>query len=326
MISAASYERALANTLGSSDFPALGMKYEGKVRDNYTKGDRRFIVVTDRVSAFDHVLGTIPFKGQLLNRMAAFWFERTKNIAANHVVHVPDPNVLECVECEALPVEMVVRAYATGTTSTSLWTHYAKGARTFCGHTLPDGLQKHQKLPQAILTPATKAAVGEHDVSASREEILASGKVAAADFDQAAKMAMDLFAAGESFAKERGLILVDTKYEFGKTKDGRIVVIDEIHTPDSSRYWIQASYAEAFAKGEDPPSLDKDYVRRYLTSVGYTGDGKPPALPDDVRIEAAKRYVKAFETVTGQEFVPNEEEPSTRILKNVQYAIERSRG
>ncbi len=317
MIPQASYERALANTLAKTDLKELGAKYEGKVRDNYTQGDRRFIVVTDRVSAFDHVLGTIPFKGQLLNRMAAFWFERTKDVAPNHVIAVPDPNVLECMECTALPVEMVVRAYATGTTSTSLWTHYERGAREFCGHLLPDGLKKHQRLATPILTPATKAAIGEHDVSASRETILRSGVVSAEDFDRAAEMAMQLFARGETFAKDRGLILVDTKYEFGKTKDGRIVVIDEIHTPDSSRYWIQASYDEAFQKGSDPASLDKDYVRRHLTSVGYTGDGPPPPLPNDVRIEAAKRYVAAYETITGETFVPNEEPPIARIQRNL---------
>jgi len=321
MIPDSSYERALANTLAKTDLTELGAKYEGKVRDNYTRGDRRFIVVTDRVSAFDHVLGTIPFKGQLLNRMAAFWFERTKDVAPNHVISVPDPNVLECMECSALPVEMVVRAYATGTTSTSLWTHYERGAREFCGHALPDGLKKHQRLATPILTPATKAAIGEHDVSASRETILKSGVVSAEDFDRAAEIAMKLFLHGEAFAKERGLILVDTKYEFGKTKDGRIVVIDEIHTPDSSRYWIEASYDEAFQRGSDPPSFDKDYVRRYLTSVGYTGDGPPPPLPNDVRIEAAKRYVAAYETITGEAFVPNEESPIARIQRNLAKSV-----
>src|SRR5215472_9136711 len=204
---------ALANTVSSTDFEPLGHKYEGKVRDNYATTDgRRYIVVTDRISAFDRVLGTVPFKGQVLNALAAWWFAETRNIAPNHMLGVPDPNVLECIECEPILCEMVVRAYATGTTSTSLWTHYAKGARVFCGHKLPDGLKKHQKLPEPILTPATKAPKGEHDISGSREEILATGQVNARDFDEAADIAMRLFATGQRMCAERGLILVDTKY------------------------------------------------------------------------------------------------------------------
>src|SRR3984885_11381881 len=204
----------LTNTLAATDFPALGAKYEGKVRDNYsTKDGRRYIVVTDRISAFDRVLGTIPFKGQVLNRLAAWWFAETKRVAPNHFLAAPDPNVLECVECTPILCEMVVRAYVTGSTSTSIWTHYEKGARVFCGHELPDGLKKNQKLPRPILTPATKAPKGEHDISGSRDEILKLGKVSPADFDAAAAIAMRLFARGQAMCLERGLILVDTKYE-----------------------------------------------------------------------------------------------------------------
>src|SRR5580700_6731611 len=218
MIDPATLRAALESTLDATHLDALGVKYEGKVRDNYTTRDgRRYIVVTDRISAFDRVLGTIPFKGQVLNGMAAWWFQQTKDVAPNHALGVPDPNVLECVECTPVLVEMVVRAYATGTTSTSLWTNYERGVRNFCGHILPEGLQKHEKLPKAILTPTTKAPKGEHDVSGSREEILATGKVTAKDFDEAAAYAMKLFAVGQEIAKKRGLILVDTKYEFGRT-------------------------------------------------------------------------------------------------------------
>lgn len=312
---------ALAHTLDRSDFPELGTKYEGKVRDNYTTSDgRRVIVVTDRISAFDRILGTLPLKGQLLNFVAAWWFEKTKHVAPNHVIEVPDPNVLVARECKPLPVEMVVRAYLTGTTSTSIWVHYQSGARSFCGHSLPDGLRKHQRLPQPILTPSTKAAKGGHDVSASRNEILELSGMPAADFDTAAEMAMALFAEGQRVAADRGLILVDTKYEFGKTPDGRIVVIDEIHTPDSSRYWKSATYDARFAAGQDPESFDKEYLRRWLAERGFTGDGPIPEIPDEIRVEAARRYIEAVETLTGEAFVPNLEEPIGRMRRNLGLA------
>ncbi len=308
----------LQKTVRGTDFPSLGRKYEGKVRDNYsTKDGRRYVVATDRISAFDRVIGTLPFKGQLLTSMAAFWFDKTKGVAPNHVLSVPDPNVMECVECKQLPVEMVVRSYVTGVTSTSIWTHYAAGKREFCGHKLPDGMKKNQRLPQPILTPSTKAEKGDHDVSASREEILKLTKMPAAQFDEAASYAMALFAEGQKHAAKQGLILVDTKYEFGIRPDGKIVVIDEIHTPDSSRYWFASSYEERFASNQEPESFDKEYVRRWLASQGYKGEGNPPKLPDDVRIEATRRYIEAYETITGEPFVPDTEEPIARIARNL---------
>jgi phosphoribosylaminoimidazole-succinocarboxamide synthase len=318
MVAPDTLRAALPQCLDATDLDALGAKYEGKVRDNYTTRDgRRFIVVTDRISAFDRVLGTVPFKGQLLNGMAAWWFEQTRAIVPNHVIKVPDPNVLECVECTPVLVEMVVRAYATGTTSTSLWTHYERGVRDFCGHKLPDGLKKHQKLPEAILTPTTKAPKGEHDVSGSREEILATGHVTAKDFDEAAELAMKLFTAGQRLTSERGLILVDTKYEFGRTRDGKMVVIDEIHTPDSSRFWQASTYDARMTAGQDPETFDKDFVRRWYISQGYKGDGAPPLMPDDVRVGAAERYITAYEQITGSKFQPDTAPPLPRIRKNV---------
>ncbi len=309
---------ALAHTLDATSFDELGEKYEGKVRDNYsTRDGRRYIVVTDRISAFDRVLGTLPYKGQMLNQLAAWWFRHTASIARNHVLEVPDPNVLVGVECEPLPVEMVVRAYVTGVTSTSVWTHYAAGERVFCGNPLPDGLRKNERLPHPILTPSTKADKGGHDVSASRAEILAQGHITPADFDTAADMAMRLFAAGVEHCAARGLILVDTKYEFGRAPDGGIVVIDEIHTPDSSRFWFASSYAERFAKGEEPESFDKEYVRRWLAAQGFKGDGPIPPIPDDVRVEASRRYVEAYETITGEPFVPVSGDPHARMRKNL---------
>ncbi len=318
MVDQATLQSALGSTLDKTDFVSLGSKYEGKVRDNYTTKDgRRFIVVTDRISAFDRVLGTLPFKGQVLNRLAGYWFEKTKLVAPNHMVRLPDPNVLECVECKPVLVEMVVRAYLTGSTSTSIWTHYEKGSRLYCGHELPDGMKKNQRLAAPILTPTTKAPKGEHDVSGSREEILATGLVSAKDFDEAAAVAMRLFEAGSRMCAERGLLLVDTKYEFGRDASGRLLVIDEIHTPDSSRFWMAKTYEERFGRGEDPEPLDKDFVRRYFTKQGYRGDGPPPPLPDDIRIGGAQRYIEAYERITGEAFVPDTEEPVARIRKNL---------
>jgi phosphoribosylaminoimidazole-succinocarboxamide synthase len=308
----------LDRTLEHTDLPIAGAaRYFGKVRDNYTVGDQRTIVVTDRISAFDVVLGTIPLKGQVLNRMAAWWFEATKQVAPNHLIAVPDPQVMVAVACTPLPVEMVMRAYLTGVTSTSVWHHYQKGVRRFCGHDLPDGMKKNQPLPRPILTPSTKAEKGGHDVSASREEILALGQLDAATFDEAADMAARLFAFGRERALARGLILVDTKYEFGRAPDGRVVVIDEIHTPDSSRYWYADDYEARLAAGEEPRALDKEYVRRWYAAQGYTGDGAPPPLTDEVRVEAAKRYIAACELITGEPFAGDTGEPIPRIRRNL---------
>ncbi len=310
MIDRDTVTRALATTLDGTDFHGLGERYVGKVRDNYTPGDgRRILVTTDRISAFDRVLGTLPLKGQVLNLMAAKWFEQTKHVAPNHVIDVPDPQVLVAKACTPLPVEMVMRSYVTGVTSTSIWTHYQRGVRVFCGHTLPDGLVKNAKLPAPILTPSTKAEHGDHDVSASREEILAMGHVTPRDFDAAAEMASALFAFGQARAAERGLILVDTKYEFGKDAKGELVVIDEIHTPDSSRYWFAESYAERFAANKDPESFDKEYVAALASPTSASsGDGPIPAIPDEVRVEAATRYIAAYERLMGESFTPNVEE------------------
>jgi phosphoribosylaminoimidazole-succinocarboxamide synthase len=314
--------RGLSLTLERTELDWLGRRYEGKVRDNYMTADgRRVIVVTDRISAFDRVLGTLPFKGQVLNGLAAYWFEQTRSLVPNHVLSVPDANAMECIECTPLPVEMVVRAYLTGVSSTSILTAYQRGERTFCGHRLPEGLTAHQKLPEPILTPTSKAEHGAHDENLSREQILAAGTVSQADFDRSAEYALQLFAFGQKLCAERGLILVDTKYEFGKTADGRITLIDEIHTPDSSRFWFEKSYAQRMKAGEAPESFDKEYVRRWLAAQGYRGDGPIPTLPDEVRCEAARRYIEACETVQGKPFVPNVEPPAARIERNLRAKL-----
>ncbi|MEZ4358845.1 MAG: phosphoribosylaminoimidazolesuccinocarboxamide synthase [Kofleriaceae bacterium] len=313
----------LAAPLARTDFHALAgrgalTRYDGKVRDCYLDAARgeRVIIVTDRLSAFDAVVGTIPFKGQVLNQLAQFWFEQTAGIAANHVLSVPDPNVMIVREVRPLAAELVMRAYLTGVTSTSIWRAYERGDREFCGHALPDGMKKNQRLPAPLLTPSTKAAKGDHDVSVSRAQLLAAGAVTADEFDRAATVAQRLFAFGQERAAERGLILADTKYELGVADDGSIVVIDEIHTPDSSRYWYAEDYEARLAAGEEPRSLDKEYVRRYLSETArWSGDGPPPRLPDDVRVEAARRYVRSYELVTGRPFVPVAGEPVARIAR-----------
>ncbi len=310
----------LSQTLTHVPYRAIGTRtlprYDGKVRDCFIDGERgeRIIVVTDRLSAFDAVVGTIPFKGQVLNQLAQFWFELTGDLAPNHMLRVPDPNVMIARECEPLPVELVMRAYLTGVTSTSIWKAYEAGARTFCGHALPEGMTKNVALPKAILTPSTKAAKGDHDVSVSKDELLAMGRIAPDVYERAAAIAEKLFAAGQAHAAKQGLILADTKYEMGLDKDGSIVVIDEIHTPDSSRYWFAGDYEERLARGEEPSSFDKEYVRRWLSAdAKWNGDGPPPTLPDDVRMEAARRYIGSYERVTGRTFVPDLREPVARI-------------
>jgi phosphoribosylaminoimidazole-succinocarboxamide synthase len=315
---AATLRKGLSLTLDSTQLDAFGTKYEGKVRDNYSTNDgRRFIVVTDRISAFDRVIGTLPFKGQVLNSLAAFWFEETKHVVPNHMLGMPDPNVMECVECQPLQVEMIVRAYLTGVSSTSILTAYRAGKREFCGHVLPEGLEEHGPLPKPILTPTTKAAHGAHDENVSRAEIIGRGLITAQHFDAAAEYAMALFAHGQKVCAERGLILVDTKYEFGIDPSGKIIVIDEIHTPDSSRYWFAKSYAERRQAGQAPESFDKEYLRRWLVEQGYKGDGPAPTIPDDVRLESARRYIEACDTVRGSAFSPDLESPAVRIERNL---------
>ena len=313
MLSEQTIRAALPHTLESISLPELGEPLRGKVRDSFVKGDRRIIVVSDRISAFDVVLGTIPFKGQVLNKMAAHWFQRSAHLAPNHLLEVPDPAVSVVKECRTLPVEMVVRAYLTGSTSTSIWRAYERGDRLFCGHTLPDGMRCHQRLERPLITPSTKAEHGAHDESVSRQELLARTDITPAQFDEMAEYALALFAFGTEQAAERGLILVDTKYEMGLDKTGRITVIDEIHTPDSSRYWYADDYQARFKKGETPRSLDKEFVRRSLIERGYSGEGAPPPLGDTLRVEAALRYAEILGVVTGEDFEGDAGDPQNRI-------------
>ncbi len=304
-------------TLRETDLQGFGTRIEGKVRDNYVKDGIRTIVASDRVSAFDVIVGTLPLKGQILNELAAFCFEQTRDVAPNHLIAVPDPCVSVVQECVILPVEFVFRAYLTGVSKTSIWTAYERGERSYCGHRLPDGLRKHERLPEPLLTPTTKAERGAHDELSSRAELLEQGVISEEHFDEAARLGAALFEAGGRWAESRGMILADTKYEMGLDPEGTVIVIDEIHTPDSSRYWYLDDYERSLSQQRAPGSLDKEYVRLWLGEQGYKGDGPVPTLPIHVRCEAARRYIEAFERISGVAYEPDLEEPVERIKRNL---------
>ena len=282
----------------------VGPLRRGKVRDLIDLGDRLVLVSTDRVSAFDHVLGTVPYRGQILNQLAAWWFEQISDIVASHVLSVPDPNVTVGRACRMLPVEVVVRDRLTGTTSTSLWTQYATGKRQIYGMTFPDGMKKNQQLPQAVITPTTKAADGEHDLPTTEQEIVDAGLVDAALWDQVRTVALEMFERGRNLAAAAGLVLVDTKYEFGLDAHDRLTVIDEVHTPDSSRYWRESNLKQRLAAGLEPENLDKEVIRLDYAARGYRGDGEPPPLDSELASRAAHVYAEAFELLTGTSLSP----------------------
>jgi phosphoribosylaminoimidazole-succinocarboxamide synthase len=302
---------AVPSALEAVELEGWGEKEEGKVRDIYRQDGRRVLITTDRVSAFDRVLGLIPFKGQVLNQLSAWWFEQTADIVGNHVISIPDPNVTIAHEAEPLPVELIVRGYITGVTKTSLWYLYSQGHRQPYGISLPDGLQKDDPLPSPIITPTTKAERGAHDERLTREEILETGLVPESLWLEVESAALSVFARGQDVARQAGLILVDTKYEFGLV-DGRLVLIDEVHTPDSSRYWTQSSYDKG-----DPENFDKEYLRKWFADQGYRGDGTPPDMPADFVARVAARYIAAYEKLTGRPFEPGEQPAAKRIEKNL---------
>ena len=289
--------------LREAAIPELPNHYSGKVRENYDLPDgRRILIATDRLSAFDRILCAIPFKGQVLTQTARHWFERTADICPNHVLAYPDPNVVVGRRLEILPVEIVVRGYLAGTTSTSVLTMYKAGKREMYGLTLPDGMRDNERLPQPIITPTSKAFHGEHDAPLSAREILDGGLLTKTQWDQLTDYAMALFARGQKMAAERGLILADTKYEFGTDAEGRIVLADEIHTPDSSRYWKADSYAARFEAGEKPESFDKDFVRNWVAARCDPYKDEIPEIPEELILGTAAVYIEAFETITGQTF------------------------
>lgn len=285
--------------------------YFGKVRDCYDlpatgiAPARRILISSDRISAFDRILAVIPFKGQVLTQMARYWFDHTADLCPNHVLSYPDPNVVIGKRLEILPVEVVVRGYLAGTTSTSILTQYRKGVRAMYGHVLPDGLRDNQALTSAIITPTSKAFDGGHDEPLTAAEITSQGLLTKAQWDEVSARALALFARGQKIAQERGLILVDTKYEFGLDSEGNIVLADEIHTPDSSRYWIASGYEGAFAAGTRPPSFDKDVIRSWVAARCDPYVDNIPEIPAEMIEATSKVYVEAFEAITGQTFVPD---------------------
>jgi phosphoribosylaminoimidazole-succinocarboxamide synthase len=316
MISEENVKKQIQFTLKGTDMPTLGKKYPGKVRDVYTADDKIFLIATDRQSAFDRNLANIPFKGQVLTQTSAFWFEKTKDIIDNHVIDLPDPNVVVCKKLKVFPVEFVVRGYITGVTSTSAWTAYSKGEREFCGNTLPEGLKKNQKFEKAIITPTTKS--DEHDEKISAEEIVKQGLMTQEQWDFVADKTLKLFQRGTEIAAKNGLILVDTKYEFGYDGEGNIFLIDEIHTPDSSRFWIKDSYEERFAKDEEPENIDKEFLRLWFKkNCDPYKDETLPEAPEELVIELSRKYQQLYEMITGNEFDAEVGDVSERIKKNL---------
>ena len=294
----------------------------GKVRVSYALPDpeQRLFITTDRLSAFDRIINGVPWKGQVLNQLAAWWFEQTADIVANHVISLPDPNALIARTATPLPVEVIVRGYITGVTSTSLWKRYADGARTIYGYEFPDGLQKNTKLPEPIITPTTKAEAGAHDEALTVAEVTEQGLVEPELWAQVQAAALAVFARGQELAAKAGLILADTKYEFGLSSAGELLLIDEVHTPDSSRFWVVDSYAQRLADDEEPESLDKEVIRRALADAGYTGDGTPPVLSEQVWQETTRRYASAYERLTGKAFEPGPYPIADRLVETLTEA------
>ena len=315
MISHQNLLEAVPNALKTVDLLGFGTPISGKVRDMVVRDDgSRILVTTDRVSAFDVVLGAIPYKGQVLNQLSAWWFDQVRDIVPNHVIAMPDENALIGREAQPLPVEVIVRGFITGVTKTSLWTLYSGGDRHPYGIPLPNGLEKNDALPFPIITPTTKAQAGGHDERLTREEILDSGLVAPELWAQIADVAVRLFTRGQEVARAAGLVLVDTKYEFGLI-DGKLALIDEIHTPDSSRYWTLASVEK---NPRAPENFDKEFLREWFNAQGYSGDGPIPAMPPEFVAQVAARYIAAYEQLTGLEFKPGTQPAPERIQKNLE--------
>lgn len=317
MIDRAFLTEHLHETLESAELPSLKPVGRGKVRELFVKpwagGDLLIMVATDRLSAFDRILGLVPFKGQVLTQLSSFWFEQTRDIVPNALVAVPDPNVTVARRLKPVPIEVVVRGYITGVTSTSLWRRYETGEREIYGVRFPDGLSKNDPLPAPVITPTTKARDGGHDERITGQEVVEIGLATGAQWEQICAYAIAAFQRGQEIAQAGGLILVDTKYEFGLTPEGEIQIIDEMHTPDSSRFWVAESWEERRKAGVEPENLDKEFVRLHYAARGYRGEGEPFPLPDDVAVEAALRYIKAFEMITQRAFVPASTPAKERI-------------
>lgn len=299
----------------------LPLAYRGKVRDIYAVDEGCWLMVTtDRLSAFDRVLGGVPYKGQVLNQLTAWWYRQVSDLVPNPLLDLPDPNAALVRRLRPLPVEVIVRGYITGSTSTSLWTRYAAGERVIYGHRLPEGLRKNEPLPQPLITPTTKAAPGQHDERLTVDEVVTRGYVPAPLWEQVQQVALALFARGQEVARRAGLILVDTKYEFGLDAEGRLHLMDEVHTPDSSRFWLAETYEMRLAQGQEPDNYDKEIVRLALAERGYRGDGEPPELPAAFWAEVSARYVSLYEHLTGQAFQAGAYPVEPRLRQNLAAA------
>lgn len=311
----------LPHAFGETDLP-LPEKQVGKVREWYSLGNgQRLIVTTDRLSAFDRILAQVPYKGQVLNQLSGWWFEQTRDLIPNHIVSLPDPNAAVVAEVEPLLVEVIVRGYISGVTSTALWYRYNLGEREIYGYTFPDGLVKNQALPEPIITPTTKGTgPSGHDERLTCAEVVSKGILDAATWDQVQTAALAIFKRGQALARKAGLILVDTKYEFGRAPDGRILLIDEVHTPDSSRFWKADTYQARIAAGQEPENFDKEFVRIAYAEKGYRGDGEIPPMPDSLWAAASERYITIYEMLTGQVFAPGSYPVNPRLLENLQKA------
>lgn len=315
-------QQNMVNTLSETNFTGVKSVYKGKVRDMYEleNGDKLF-VTTDRQSAFDRILASVPFKGAVLNQFSQYWFDKTKDIVPNHMIDVPDPNVMIATSVKIYPVEVVVRGYITGSTNTSAWMNYNQGERLFCGVQLPEGLKKNQKFDEPIITPTTKS--DEHDEKISRDEIIAQGLVPEDKWKKIEEYALAIFKRGQEIAAQKGYILVDTKYEFGEDKDGNILLADEIHTPDSSRYWVTKTYEERFSADEEPENFDKEFLRLWFKeNCDPYNDEKLPEAPAELVEELASRYIDIYEAITGSTFDYKADEPiHDRIQENIDSYI-----
>ena len=320
MISRDELIKLVPQALNETNLPLAG-KTSGKVRDWYDlPNGERLIVTADRLSAFDVILAQVPFKGQVLNQLSAWWFEQTKDIIPNHIVSLPDPNVSIVKVAEPILVEVIVRGYITGVTSTALWYRYSLGEREIYGYTFPDGLQKNAELPEPIITPTTKGGATGHDERLTCAEVVEKGLLDAKTWDQIQKAALVIFKRGQEVARKAGLILVDTKYEFGMAKDGSVVLIDEVHTPDSSRFWKADSYEERFSVGEDPENFDKEFVRLEYAKQNYRGDGTPSVMPVELWAAASERYITIYELLTGKKFEAGAYPVEPRLIENLRKA------
>lgn len=310
---------AIPNVLKTIDIPELGVRYRGKVRDYYSKDNRIILITTDRQSAFDVNLGFVPYKGAVLNLLTCFWFEKSEDMIDNHMISVPDPNVMVGKNCKPIPIEMVIRGYITGSTNTSIWYSYKKGVRKIYGLDFPDGLRKNQKLPGPVITPTTKGSINGHDERMTRKEIMQSGIVEGSIYKQMEELTYALFQRGNQIADKAGLIMPDTKYEFG-IFEGKLILIDELHTPDGSRFWIKDTYPKRFDRGEEPENFDKEFIRLWYTDRMDPYKDSIPPMPRELVVSASRRYIDVYEKLTGKQFEAFPYPIEARIRENLKKA------